>query len=634
MRQSHRLLAAAMLSTTVVLGSPGASRAADGAISNVSADDGTVQVLYSLPGLRAGAPADLDTVEVTVDGTALKASAEPAGDAASVDRVTMLTIDTSQSMAGERFAAAREAALTFIDQAPDDVRVGLVSFAAEADVVEPPTLDRPALRDAVAELTLTRQTNLYDGVELALDTLPDGVQGSVLVLSDGRDTSGETTESTVTAIEARGARVDVVALGQDGDALDKLQALAEAGGGETTNTDDPKGLQAIFTEQARVLASQLLVSFDVPAGSEGGDATLTIAVDAAGETYADSAFVQLPAAVERDTGPTGPQPVAGPRFVISEPVMIGALAAGAVAVALLIALMTGAFSMSRRGKAADRLAPYGLDAVSPGSGPGVVEKAVGATDRVIRGGGLDVRLAKKLEAAAIGTNAAEWLLIHVGVALGTGLVALALSGSPAFAVIGLLAGAVLPWVYLTRKASKRIKAFNAQLADTLQLISGSLSAGLSLAQSLDTVVKEGNEPMASEFRRALIEQRLGVEVEVALEGVAARMHSDDFSWVVMAVRIQREVGGNLAELLLTVAGTLREREYLRRQVRALTAEGRMSAWVLGALPPLFFVYLFLTQPDYLNPMFSTPIGWMMLGTAGVMMAIGVFAMSKLVVVEV
>ena len=98
--------------------------------------------------------------------------------------------------------------------------------------------------------------------------------------------------------------------------------------------------------------------------------------------------------------------------------------------------------------------------------------------------------------------------------------------------------------------------------------------------------------------------------------------------------VSRISGGAARIGRYTVAGTLREREYLRRQVRALTAEGRMSAWVLGALPPLFFVYLFLTQPDYLNPMFSTPIGWMMLGTAGVMMAIGVFAMSKLVVVEV
>ena len=147
----------------------------------------------------------------------------------------------------------------------------------------------------------------------------------------------------------------------------------------------------------------------------------------------------------------------------------------------------------------------------------------------------------------------------------------------------------------------RLKAFSTGLADTLQLMSGSLSAGLSLAQSIDTIVREGNEPIAGEFRRVVIETRLGVTLEDSLDGVAERMESRDFEWVVMAIRIQREVGGNLAELLLTVAATLREREYLRRHVRALSAEGRLSCYILGGLPPGFLVYLTLTKPDYVKP---------------------------------
>ena len=102
----------------------------------------------------------------------------------------------------------------------------------------------------------------------------------------------------------------------------------------------------------------------------------------------------------------------------------------------------------------------------------------------------------------------------------------------------------------------------------------------------------------------------------------------------MAIRIQREVGGNLAELLLTVAATLREREYLRRQVRALSAEGRMSAWILGGLPPAFLAYLALINPDYLTPLFSTALGWLLVGAMCVMMSVGVFWMSKMVKVEV
>ncbi len=131
-------------------------------------------------------------------------------------------------------------------------------------------------------------------------------------------------------------------------------------------------------------------------------------------------------------------------------------------------------------------------------------------------------------------------------------------------------------------------------------MAGGLQAGLSLPQAVDSVVREGNEPMAGELRRALVEQRLGVDITDALEGVGQRMDSEDFGWIVMAIRIQREVGGNLAEILHTVADTLREREYLRRQVRALSAEGRLSGYILAGLPPLIFVYMMFANREYVE----------------------------------
>jgi tight adherence protein B len=165
-------------------------------------------------------------------------------------------------------------------------------------------------------------------------------------------------------------------------------------------------------------------------------------------------------------------------------------------------------------------------------------------------------------------------------------------------------------------------------------MAGSLSAGLSLAQSVDTVVREGTDPMAGEFRRAIIEARLGVEIEDALAGIAERMGSVDFEWVVMAIRIQRSVGGNLSELLNKVAETIREREYLERQVKALSAEGRLSVWILGGLPPGFMAYLGLANPSYLEPMFRSPLGWAMLILMTIMLAAGIIWMKKVVKVEV
>lgn len=248
--------------------------------------------------------------------------------------------------------------------------------------------------------------------------------------------------------------------------------------------------------------------------------------------------------------------------------------------------------------------------------------------------GLEAAISARLDAAGSHFKAPEWLIMHGSIVVIAGFVGLLLgAGNPIVILLGVLLGAVGPWLFLGMKRDRRLKAFESGLADTLQLMSGSLSAGLSLQQSLDTVVREGADPIAGEFRRAIVEMRLGVELEDALQGVAARMGSKDFSWVVMAVGIQRKVGGNLAELLLTVAGTLREREVLRRHVKALSAEGRLSCWVLGGLPPVFMAYLAVTRPDYMKPLFTTSIGMAMVVAVVVLLTGGIFWMSKLVKVE-
>ena len=155
-----------------------------------------------------------------------------------------------------------------------------------------------------------------------------------------------------------------------------------------------------------------------------------------------------------------------------------------------------------------------------------------------------------------------------------------------------------------------------------------------MPQAVDTVVREGQQPMSGELNRALIETRLGVPMEDALEGVAARMHSEDFAWVVMAIRIQREVGGNLAEVLTTVAATLRERERLRRQVQVLSAEGRLSAWILGLLPIVFAVYLVLVRPEYICLLVTEPLGWVMIIVGVILLIAGVLWLRKAIKVEV
>ena len=140
--------------------------------------------------------------------------------------------------------------------------------------------------------------------------------------------------------------------------------------------------------------------------------------------------------------------------------------------------------------------------------------------------------------------------------------------------------------------------------------------------------------MATELNRAIVEARLGVPLEEALENVALRMRSKDFAWVVMAVRVQREVGGNLAEVLVNVGATMRDRERLRRQVSALSAEGRLSAIILGALPILFALYLAIVRPEYIGLLFTNPLGIVMVVVAVGLMLAGIAWLRKVVQVKV
>ncbi|MGI8675778.1 MAG: type II secretion system F family protein, partial [Nocardioidaceae bacterium] len=621
----HRALACGLVTglvTTVsVLGLVGPAAAEpSGEIDFVETANGVVQVLFSLRDLPKGITPELATVEVSIDDEAQTTTAERASNAGdSVQRSTVLAIDVSNSMAGDRFAAARNAALTFINEAPDDLSIGLVSFADKVTQVQAPTTNRDAVRAAVEQLRLEEGTLLYQGIEQALDVLADEGSGNVVVLSDGRDTGGEPITDVLTALRTSEARIDVVALEQSGTALRVLEQLAVAGSGQVINAD-AASLTAVLSAQAAELESQVLISFDVPEDWDGGDATLSAAISAAGVTYSDEALVKIPAApsARKDTEPTTLEAAGGPLISISRPLMLGGLAALTVGGLVIALLLSNTFSGHQRQRLDVRLSPYaegqpGTTAATqgrnaPSYSPSVRQQAVEFTGKAM-GQGVDVSLSRRLDAAGLKINSAEWLLLHAGVAVGAAAVGFLISGGRLLLTgILFLLGSAGPWVYLSIKRSRRLKAFNGQLADTLQLIAGSLSAGLSLAQSLDTVVREGNEPVAGEFRRALVEQRLGVEIETALEGVAERMGSDDFAWVVMAIRVQRQVGGNLAELLTTVAATLREREYLRRQVSVLSAEGRLSALILGAWPPLFVIYLAMARPTYWAPMYTTQLG--------------------------
>ncbi|TIC81305.1 VWA domain-containing protein [Nocardioides sp. GY 10113] len=633
-RRARLVPVGAAVGAAAALALAGPATAADGGldIDHVEvAPDGTVSAVVGIDAAGGAAASDLATVEVTVDGEAVDASAETiaAGD---VGRTTVLAIDASDSMRGARLAAAEAAALAFLDAAPADVRIGLVTFADRPQQVVAPTTDHGALAEAIGAIELTRGTHVYDAVASAVALAGDDGARSVLLLSDGRDQGGGATlDDAVAAATGAGVVVDVVAL--DGGAHDRaaLAPVAAASGGDVVPASAPGELEALFTAQADALAHQVLVTFPRPDGA-GAEARVEVALTLGAEPASDAAFVplgeQASGGATRGSSPT--RPLVGP-----DALLLGAGALGLGLAGILAVVLAG------RGGPTDaqrRIAALLGEGPATPSGPGgatadgLRASAVGAAERVVRGD-FGARLAQRLTGAAVSFTPAEWVLLNAGTAVAAATVGFAIGGA-ALAVLALAGGAAGPEAYLRFRHSRRLRAFAAQLPETLTLMSGGLSAGLSLAQAVDTVVREGQEPMAGELRRALAEHRLGVGIEDALDGVADRMGSEDFAWLVMAVRIQREVGGNLAEILTTVAETLREREYLRRQVQTLSAEGRLSAWILGALPVAMLCYMLVANRDFARPLYTEALGLAFLGGAAVLLAVGAFVMSRMVKVEV
>jgi Flp pilus assembly protein TadB len=263
----------------------------------------------------------------------------------------------------------------------------------------------------------------------------------------------------------------------------------------------------------------------------------------------------------------------------------------------------------------------------------VTKRALELMDRVVRARGQRGKLQEELERAGLRLAPEKWAAFQVLVPVGLFAV-----GWMLFGIIGAIVGAVLGYVgcrmFLRFKTTRRRTAFETQLPDTLQLLASALRTGFGLNQAMATVVREGIDPVSTEFGRALHEVRLGANLEDALDALAVRMQSDDLQLIVMAIRTAREVGGNLAEVLQTTVATMRERVQLKREVRTLTAEGRLSAKVLIALPFLMTGYLFIFRRSYLTPLWTTGVGIAALVAGCILLVVGIFWINRITKIEV
>lgn len=320
--------------------------------------------------------------------------------------------------------------------------------------------------------------------------------------------------------------------------------------------------------------------------------------------------------------------------------LVALLVAGAVAA--VVYAVTAVFS-GRRSRLERQLAGY--EAPEQPTRPqatagdvlavesGAMRGAMRVSERVAERTGLLQRAETLLAQANVAIRPAELVFWVPLLAIFLFLLGLVLGGFVLALILGAL-GVVLPLAYLGNKRRSRLRTFEGQLPETLNLLAGAMRAGFSFLQALEAVVQETTDPMQSEFRKVLNESRLGRPPEESLKEVAERMNSQDLLWTVMAIEIQREVGGNLAELLDTVADTMVQRERLRREIRSLTAEGRFSGIVLSLVPPALALVIYAVEPDFIRALFDETIGVIALIAAAFLTLVGWLWIRRIVDIEV
>ncbi|MDI1461710.1 type II secretion system F family protein [Catellatospora sp. KI3] len=616
---------------------PNAAWAAGGelTLSGLRQEAGLVEFYLSARGLPAGTR--LDRVEVTAAGQPLAAQVQQLA-AGRDDRVprraVVLVLDTSGSMNGAPLRAARSAASRYLRDLPADVEVGIVAAGAPAALALAPTADRSAADRALAALAAKGETALYDGVKLAGGALTGGgfSYRRIVALSDGADTA-----STATADAARqgagqaGIAVDTIAFRTPDDGAAALAGLATGTGGTAYQAADTQALAEAFVRASSSLSMQVLVRVTVPAALSGQHVKLAVAVG--------GAVTELPLDLAVNTSVSEPltgvaAPPPGGTWLL---VLLVLVFLGLLGLALLV--ISPVFSTAERRRRlaqVDRfVAPQrrAAQAATDGSSQ-VTAAALALSAQVVKSTKAEGRLATQLDRAGLRLRPHEWLLLRA-LACFTAAMLLTLMANLA---VGLFFGPVLGWaatsLYHRRRSAGRMNAFRDALPDALQLVVGSLRSGFSLAQAIDAMVRELPDPISTEFGRALGETRLGADLEDALDRLATRMGSKDLAWAVVAVRVQREVGGNLAEVLANTIESMREREQLYREVRSLSAEGRLSAWVLLALPVGVGAFMLLIRGEYIRPLYTEPLGIMMSVIGVALVVVGAFWLNRLVKIEV
>jgi tight adherence protein B len=569
--------------------------------------------LLSLPSTQALNASKVAVTENAGPVTGL-AVTPPGGDKSGA----VLLIDASNSMKGAPIQSAMAASRAFLAERKKNLPVAIVVFGPSDSVLSDFTTDGAALQQAVAQTPVTSEgTHIYDALINAVNKAKDqGLERTtVVLLSDGTDVGSEA--SRAEALQAAtDANVRVISVGLSSPQYDPatLKSLANGTGGSYVETATPAELQPIFQEIGQQLSNEYELTYRslLPPQQKA-----KVQVKVAGYAPASATYV-TPAL---DLAPQGTFESSWIDDVITSPwLMIFVV----VAVLALIGFAIFSAIDVRNRSLRRRMAAY---VTVPSEEESRLRRAEVASmladtaQRTVGGQRWWQRFETDVELSGFGLSAlaiAGWTIV--------GGIFMSIAAAIVFqSLFGLLAGLAAPFVtrwIVSRKVRKMRRAFEEQLGDNLDVLAGAMRTGHSTMGALSVMVDSSIEPSRTEFRRVLQDEQLGVPLDDALMVMARRMESRDAEQLGLVMRLQREAGGNTAEVLDRVAEVIRGRMELRRLVDVLTAQARISRWILTALPIGVLLMLMLSGGDYLDPMLNSLVGKLALVFGGILVLIG------------
>ncbi len=543
----------------------------------------------------------------------------------------VLALDSSRSMAGKPLAAAAAAATAFVASKPACDRIALVTFgrhASQQGAFSSATIDADNALRTLA-VGANSGTALWDAVDLSARLLASQPGGRVLVLlTDGDDVGSRASEDdALSSLHHAGAVVYPIAFGSKADASG-LKRLASQTGGSFHGAAAGGTLTAIYSSIARELRRTWRVRY-LTTARPGDKLDLKASV---GRLGADHRSVAVPDPKGGAAAGTKPSPILpSPLYGKLGDLLFTLLAAMLILAAGILFASTLQGSWLKR-----RLAPH-IDSTRRKSKRRVGRERLEVLNGLFRATENTFghrpqwrNLQLLLQRADLPLRTVEFTWLLIGCSFGLALLT-ALAGRSSLVILAMfLVGGFVPYLVVWFKAKRRMRAFEDQLPDLLITMAASLKAGHSFKQGIQSVVDEGQEPAAKELRRVLTDTQLGRPMEEALQATAERIGSKNFSFVITAVNIQRQVGGSLAGLFDMVADTVRDRQQFARKIRSLTAMGRASAYVLVGLPFFIAVAVTLLNPTYMDPLYHSHAGHMLVVLGLMMMAFGSLILKKIV----